>query len=43
MRPRFAFATPLAAHTLSFYHVHTGEKLKVTYREQGVVVPGALA
>jgi uncharacterized protein YcbK (DUF882 family) len=42
-RPRLAFATALEAHTLSFYHVHTGEALKITYREHGVVVPGALA
>jgi uncharacterized protein YcbK (DUF882 family) len=42
-RPRLAFATALEAHTLSFYHVHTGETLKITYREHGEVVPGAHA
>jgi uncharacterized protein YcbK (DUF882 family) len=36
-------AAGVAAHKLSFYHIHTGEKLTVTYREHGVVVPGALA
>ena len=36
-------AAAVAAHKLSFYHIHTGEKLTVTYRENGVVVPGALA
>jgi uncharacterized protein YcbK (DUF882 family) len=31
------------AHRLSFYHIHTGEKLAVTYREHGELVPQALA
>lgn len=31
------------AHRLSFYHIHTAEKLTVTYRENGELVPGALA
>jgi hypothetical protein len=30
------------AHALSFYHVHTAEKLSVVYREHGELVPGAL-
>jgi uncharacterized protein YcbK (DUF882 family) len=41
-RTRYAFATEIEAHTLSFYHIHTAEKLKITYREHGEVVPGAL-
>ena len=28
--------------TLSFYHIHTSEKLKVVYREHGDLVAGAL-
>jgi uncharacterized protein YcbK (DUF882 family) len=28
---------------LSFYHIHTAEKLTIAYREHGEVVPGALA
>jgi uncharacterized protein YcbK (DUF882 family) len=35
-----AIATP--AHRLSFYHIHTAEKLTVTYREHGVLIPQAL-
>jgi uncharacterized protein YcbK (DUF882 family) len=38
-----AAATPRPAHTLSFFHIHTSEKLTVTYRENGVLVPDALA
>jgi uncharacterized protein YcbK (DUF882 family) len=34
-------ATP-AAHRLSLYHIHTGEKLTIVYREHGALVPGAL-
>ncbi len=30
------------AHPLDFYHIHTGEKLKIVYREHGEVIPGAL-
>lgn len=30
------------AQTLSFYHIHTAETLKITYREHGVLVPSAL-
>lgn len=29
-------------HPLEFYHIHTGEKLKVVYREQGTLIPSAL-
>ncbi len=28
--------------TLSFYHLHTGERLRVTYREHGTLVDGAV-
>ena len=38
-----AALTPAGTSTLSFYHIHTAEKLKVTYREAGAVVPDALA
>jgi uncharacterized protein YcbK (DUF882 family) len=40
---RKAAAVTANPYTLSFYHIHTGEKLTVTYREQGEVVPDALA
>ena len=40
---RRAAAVTANPYTLSFYHIHTGEKLTVTYREQGEVVPDALA
>ncbi len=30
------------AHTLSFYHIHTAETLKVVYREHGTLLTGAL-
>jgi uncharacterized protein YcbK (DUF882 family) len=40
---RKAAAVPAAPHTLSFYHIHTAEKLTITYREKGEVVPDALA
>lgn len=33
--------TPASQH-LSFYHIHTGEKLRVVYREHGELVAGAL-
>lgn len=36
-------ATPRPAHTLAFFHIHTAEKLTVTYREHGMLVPDALA
>jgi uncharacterized protein YcbK (DUF882 family) len=35
-------AAAVEAHRLSFYHVHTAEKLTVTYREHGQVVTSAL-
>jgi uncharacterized protein YcbK (DUF882 family) len=38
--PRARAATP---RTLAFYHTHTGERLRVTYVENGVPVPEALA
>ena len=41
---RHAGATlALDASELSFYHIHTAEKLSVTYRENGQLVPDALA
>ena len=39
---RSAAAIAAPAHRLSFYHVHTAEKLTVTYREHGVLIPQAL-
>jgi uncharacterized protein YcbK (DUF882 family) len=35
-------AAAVAAHRLSFYHIHTAEKLTIVYREQGVLIPEAL-
>jgi uncharacterized protein YcbK (DUF882 family) len=35
-------AASTAAHRLSFYHIHTAEKLTITYREHGAVIPEAL-
>ena len=35
-------ASTLEAHSLAFYHIHTAEVLKVTYRERGEIVPAAL-
>ena len=40
---RQAAAANVAAHRLTFYHIHTAEKLDITYREHGQVVPEALA
>jgi len=40
---RVAAAATAPAHRLRFYHIHTAEKLDVTYREHGELVPGALA
>ena len=40
--PRMAWATT-SAKELSFYHLHTGESLKLTYAEHGSYIPGALA
>jgi uncharacterized protein YcbK (DUF882 family) len=37
------FGANVAAHSLSFFHIHTTEKLTVTYREHGVLIPDALA
>jgi len=37
---RQAFAAE--AHSLSFYHIHTSETLRVVYREHGELVPGSL-
>ena len=39
---RKAAAVTAAPSRLSFYHIHTGEKLAITYREHGEVVPDAL-
>ncbi len=36
-------ATEAPAHRLKFYHIHTGEKLHITYREHGELIPGVLA
>lgn len=35
-------AANVGAHRLSFFHIHTAEKLTVTYRENGEIVPAAL-
>ena len=39
---RNAAAENVAAHRLSFYHIHTAEKLTITYREHGELIPDAL-
>ena len=39
---RKASAVTASHHPLSFYHIHTGEKLAITYRENGVLIPEAL-
>jgi len=39
---RRAAAGNIEAHRLSFYHIHTAEKLTITYREHGELVPDAL-
>ena len=39
---RRAAAVDVPAHRLSFFHIHTSEKLSIVYRENGAVVPGAL-
>jgi uncharacterized protein YcbK (DUF882 family) len=39
---RKAAAEVVPAHRLSFYHIHTAEKLVITYREHGEVIPDAL-
>ena len=38
-----AAAATQPAHRLSFFHIHTAEKLTVTYREAGQAIPSALA
>ena len=40
---RTAAATMPESHRLSFYHIHTAERLTVTYREHGALIEGALA
>lgn len=37
-----AWSATAEARTLAFYHIHTAETLKITYRDQGELVPGAL-
>jgi uncharacterized protein YcbK (DUF882 family) len=39
---RIAAATTPESHRLSFYHIHTAERLTVTYREHGALIPEAL-
>jgi len=39
---RIAAAAMPEAHRLSFYHIHTAERLTVTYREHGDLIPEAL-
>ncbi len=39
---RAAAAAVPSVHRLSFYHIHTAEKLSVAYREGGALIPGAL-
>lgn len=39
---RFAAAAAAPAHRLPFYNIHTAEKLDITYREHGELIPGAL-
>ena len=40
---RNAAAAIAPAHRLKFYHIHTAEKLDITYREHGQLIPGVLA
>ena len=41
--PRAAWAASKApAKELSFYHLHTGETLRVAYSEQGKYIPSAM-
>jgi len=35
-------AAAVGEHRLSFYHIHTAEKLKIVYREKGVLIPESL-
>lgn len=39
---RSALAAGAPAHRLSFFHIHTSEKLTVTYRENGQLISAAL-
>jgi uncharacterized protein YcbK (DUF882 family) len=39
---RPALASSSEAEALSFYHIHTAEKLNIVYREHGELVTGAL-
>lgn len=39
---RNAGAAAPPAHRLSFYHIHTAEKLTIVYREHGSLIPDAL-
>jgi uncharacterized protein YcbK (DUF882 family) len=39
---RSSAALAAEAQSLSFYHIHTAETLKVTYREHGELIAGAL-
>jgi uncharacterized protein YcbK (DUF882 family) len=39
---RHAAAAAPPAHRLEFYHIHTAEKLAITYREHGALIPDAL-
>lgn len=39
---RCCAAATTAPHELEFYHIHTGEKLNIVYREDGELIPGAL-
>jgi uncharacterized protein YcbK (DUF882 family) len=41
--PAFASLSQPAAKTLSFYHLHTGEKLRATFWEKGRYIPESLA
>ena len=43
MAPAAAFANRSRSRILSFYHTHTGEKLRVAYAEGGHHIPEALA
>jgi uncharacterized protein YcbK (DUF882 family) len=40
---RASAALTLEANELAFYHIHTAEKLSVAYRDNGKLVPDALA
>ena len=42
MAPTAALARLAPARSLSFYHTHTGEQLRLTYAEGGVHLPDAL-